>query len=123
MHSVRRAELISCGCLRYVSAGKILSVATKDLEKRAVPLPAEIAQIIFKLKLLFLNIFKNFSFIMKKEKFTVREYTKATEICGVSLLDTRRVISSLKEARIRLKLKFEFDNLKHIETGIPEIFY
>jgi hypothetical protein len=30
------------------SAGKILSVLTKDLEKRAVPFPAEIAQIIFK---------------------------------------------------------------------------
>ena len=60
---------------------------------------------------------------MKNKKFTVKEYSKAAEICGVSLIDTKKVISSLKEARIRLKLKFEFDNSKQIETGIPEIFY
>ena len=35
-------------CDIFVSAGKILSVATKDLEKRTVPLPAEIARSILK---------------------------------------------------------------------------
>ena len=36
-----------------VSKGKILSVLTKDLEKRAVPFPAEIAQVFI---LILLNI-------------------------------------------------------------------
>ena len=40
----------SCGCCDSSSAGKILSVPTKDLEKRAVPFPAEIAQVIFKIE-------------------------------------------------------------------------
>ena len=38
----------SGGCLRYVRAGKILLVVTKDLEKRTVPFPAEIARNILK---------------------------------------------------------------------------
>jgi hypothetical protein len=35
-------------CDIFVSAGKILSAVTKDLEKRTVPFPAEIARSILK---------------------------------------------------------------------------
>ena len=46
-------------CDIFVRAGKILSVVTKDLEKRTVSLPAEIAQsiLINKSRTVFKNIF------------------------------------------------------------------
>ena len=49
-------------CDIFVSAGKILSVVTKDLEKRTVPLPAEIARsiLINKSRIVFKNIFYGF---------------------------------------------------------------
>ena len=60
---------------------------------------------------------------MKNEKFTVKEYIKAAEICEVSILDTMRVISSLKEARSRLKIRFNISKLNDIAIDRPEIFY